>query len=183
MEIEVKKGGVERHHLFTFSEVSTTLYSIYSLTQNTMLREQITKDLLDGMKAKQDVKVGALRMLKAAIMKLEVSGDGKKEASDEDVLTLVNKEIKSRRDSIEAFNKGGREDLAVKEEEEMKYLMAYMPAQLTEDEIRAIAKEAIANTGATAKGDFGKVMGAMMPKVKGKADGQVVSKIVGELLA
>lgn len=147
-----------------------------------MLREQITKDLLEAMKAKQEVRVGALRMLKAALMKFEVSGDGKKEASDEEVITLVNKEIKSRKDSVEAFKKGGRDDLAVKEEEEIAFLMPYMPAQLSEDEIRTIAKEAIAKTGASAKGDFGKVMGAMMPSVKGKADGQVVSKIVGELL-
>ena len=147
-----------------------------------MLREKITKDLVEAMKAKEEVRVGALRMLKAALMKFEVSGEGKREATDEDVLTLVGKEIKSRKDSIEAFRKGGREDMAATEEAEMNYLMVYMPAQLSEDEVRGLVKEAIAETGASLKADLGKVMKALMPKVKGKADGQLVSRIVGELL-
>ena len=148
-----------------------------------MLRDQINTDLLNAMKAKEEIKLGALRMLKAAIMKFEVSDGAKKEASDEAVLTLVNKEIKSRRDSVAAFKTGGRDDMAAREEAEIACLTTYMPTQLSEDEIRAIAKEAIALSGASSKADFGKVMGAMMPKVKGKADGQVVSKVVGELLA
>lgn len=147
-----------------------------------MLREKITQDLLEGMKAKEEVKVGALRMLKAAIMKFEVGAEGKKVASDEDVITLVNKEIKSRRDSVDAFKKGGREDLAAKEEAEIAALMPYMPVQMSEDEIRAVISETIQATGISTAAEKGKLMGALMPKVKGKADGQLVNRLVGEML-
>lgn len=146
------------------------------------LKEKINADLLAAMRAKEEVKLGALRMLKAAVMKFEVSGDKKKDASDEEVLSLIAKEVKQRKDSVDAYKKGGRDDLAVKEEAEMKILQAYLPAQMSEDEVRAAVKEVLAATGATSKADFGKVMGAVMARVKGKADGQVVSKAVGEML-
>lgn len=147
-----------------------------------MLKDKIQKDLLEAMKAKDEIKLGALRMLKSAIMKFEVSGDSKKIADDEVVLTLLAKEIKSRKEAAEAFKTGDRDDLAKKEMAEIEALTPYMPTQLNENEIQMLAKEAITATGAISKADFGKVMAAMMPKVKGKADGQVVSKIVGELL-
>jgi len=147
------------------------------------LRQQVQKDMLDAMKAKDEIKLGTLRMLKAAMLKFEVSGAEKKEATDEDVLALVLKEIKSRQDSAEQFRKGERMELADKEEKEIEVLKAYMPPQLSEDEILKLAEEAIAQTGATKKHDMGKVMGALMPKVKGKADGTVVSSIVNSLLA
>jgi len=138
--------------------------------------------MLDAMKAKDEIKLGALRMLKAAMMKFEVSGAEKKDASDADVLTLVSKEIKSRQDSAEQFRKGNRVEMAEKEEKEIEVLKAYMPPQLGEDEILELVKEAIAQTGATKKGEIGKVMGALMPKVKGKADGTLVNKIVNSML-
>jgi uncharacterized protein len=147
------------------------------------LRNQIQADMMEAMKAKDEIRLGALRMLKAAMLKFEVSGAEKKEASDADILTLVSKEIKSRQDSAEQFRKGDRIELAEKEEKEIEVLMAYMPPQLGEDEILKLAEEAIAQTGATKKHDMGKVMGALMPKVKGLADGTVVSRIVNELLA
>lgn len=146
------------------------------------LKEKIHGDLLAGMKAKEDVKVGALRLLKAAIMKFEVSGDKKKEASDEEVLQIVGREVKQRKDSIDAYRKGGRDDLAVKEEAELKILQAYLPAQMDEGELKALISRVITQTGATSKADFGKVMGAVMAQVKGKTDGQTVSRLVGELL-
>ena len=145
------------------------------------LKHQIQEDMLNAMKAHEDVKVSALRMLKAAILKYEVSGE-RKEATDQDVLTIIGKEIKSRRDSIEQFKAGNRMEMAENEEKEIAVLMAYMPPQMSEEELKKVAKEVIASMGATSKADLGKVMGAMMGKVKGLADGDIVSKVVKELL-
>lgn len=147
-----------------------------------LLKKKITSDLIDAMKAKNGIKLSALRMLKAAIMKFEVAGEKKKEATDDEILQLIGKEVKQRKDSIDAFRKGSREDLAVKEEAEMKILQSYLPAQIKEDELRAVITQVISQTGATGKTDFGKVMSAVMAQVKGKAEGQTVSRLVGELL-
>lgn len=146
------------------------------------LKEKINSDLVVAMKAKEETRLSALRMLKAAIMKFEVSGDKKKEASDEEVLQIVGREVKQRKDSIDAYRKGGRDDLAVKEEAELKILQAYLPAQMDEGELKTLISRVITQIGATSKADFGKVMGAVMAEVKGKADGQTVSQLVGELL-
>ena len=146
------------------------------------LREKIQADMIEAMKAKDETRVGALRMLRAAILKFEVSGSEKKVASDEDVVQLIGKEVKQRKDSAEQFKNGGRAEMAEKEEKEMAILQTYLPAQLSEEELTAIVKEVIASTGVTSKKDMGKVMGALMPKVKGKADGGLVNKIVGSLL-
>lgn len=145
------------------------------------LKNQIQTDLVAAMKGKNEVATSALRMLKAAILKSEVSGD-RKEATDQDILTIITKEIKQRRDAAEQFKTGGRMEMAEKEEKEIEVLKAYMPPQMGEDEILELAKEAIAQTGATSKKDMGKVMGALMPKVKGMADGAVINKIVSQLL-
>ena len=147
------------------------------------LKQQIQKDLLDAMKAKDGIRLGALRMLKASILKFEVAGAEKKEAADTDILGLVSKEIRSRQDSAEQFRKGNRMELADKEEKEIEVLKAYMPPQLGEDEILKLAEEAIAQTGAAKKNEMGKVMGVLMPKIKGMADGAVVNRIVSSLLA
>ena len=146
------------------------------------LREKISADLINAMKAKEEIKVSALRMLKAAVMKFEVSGGQKVEANDEQIIQIIGKEVKQRKDSIDAFKKGGREDLVKGEEAELKILAAYLPAQMSEDEVRLIVKEVVTQTGASSKADIGKVMGGIMPRVKGKADGQMVNRIVGELL-
>ena len=146
------------------------------------LRDKIHTDLLAAMKAKEETKTGALRLLKAAVMKFEVSGNKKKDATDEEVLQIIGREVKQRKDSIEAYRKGGRDDLAVHEEAELKILQAYLPAQMSEEEVKKVVNQAISQTGASSKADFGKVMGAIMAQVKGKADGQMVSKVVGELL-
>jgi len=146
------------------------------------LKNQIQEDLISSMKAKDEIKTGALRMLKAAILKAEVSGD-RKEATDSDILGIINKEIKSRRDSVVQFKAGNRMEMAEKEEKEIAVLLAYMPPQLSEEEILKLAEEAIAQTGAAKKNEMGKVMAALMPKLKGMADGAVVNKIVSSLLA
>ena len=146
------------------------------------LREKINSDLLNAMKAKEEIKVGALRMLKAAIMKFEVSGAEKKDATDDEVIQIIKKEVKQRKDSIDAYTKGGRAELAAKEAAEMKILEAYLPAQMSEEEVKKVVSQVISQTGATSKADFGKVMGAVMAQAKGKADGQMVSKVVGGIL-
>ena len=145
------------------------------------LKHQIQAELLEAMKAKNEIKLGALRMLKAAILKFEVSGD-RKEATDTDILSLINKEIKSRRDSADQFRAGNRMELAEKEEKEIVVLQAYMPPQMGEDQILKLAEAAIAETGASKKNEMGKVMAALMPKVKGMADGATVNRIVSALL-
>ena len=145
------------------------------------LKNQIQQDMLEAMKAHDDIKVSTLRMLKAAILKFEVSGD-RKEAADNDILSLIGKELKQRRDSIEQFRAGGRTELAEKEEKEAAVLLAYMPPQMSEEDVTKIAQEVIAKMGASSKADLGKVMGAMMPRVKGMADGDVVSRVVKALL-
>lgn len=145
------------------------------------LKEQVQQDMIAAMKAHDGAKIGALRMLKAAILKFETAGE-RKVAGDADVLQIIGKEVKQRKDSIEAFKNGGRAEMAVQEENEMTVLQSYLPAQMSEEEVRAIVKEVIGVVGATSKGDIGKVMGALMPRVKGKADGGMVNKLVGEML-
>lgn len=145
------------------------------------LKEQIQKDLIENMKAKNEAAVGAIRMLKTSIMKFETAGEAKV-ANDEEIIQLVNKEIKQRKDSIEQFKKGNRPELAAKEKAEMAFLEKYMPAQMSEDEIKAVIKEGMAATGAATKADLGKLMGAIMPKVKGKADGGLVNRLVQSML-
>ena len=145
------------------------------------LKEQLQQDMLTAMKAHDEVKVSALRMLKAAIMKFEMAGD-RKEATDSDVMGLIGKEVKQRKDSIEGFKAGGRMEMAQKEEQEMAILQAYLPAQMSEEELKGVIKEVIGQVGATSKADMGKVMGALMPKVKGKADGGMVNKLVAAML-
>lgn len=145
------------------------------------LKDQIQKDLIENMKAKNEAAVGAIRMLKTSIMKFETAGEAKT-ANDEEIIQLVNKEIKQRKDSIEQFEKGNRPELAAKEKAEMAFLEKYMPAQMSEDEIKTIIKEGMSATGASTKADLGKLMGAIMPKVKGKADGGLVNRLVQSML-
>ncbi len=147
-----------------------------------MLKDQIVADLKEAMLAKDEIRVSTLRMLKAAIMKFEVSGGAKKEATDEDVVALVKKELKGRKDAAEQFRNGGREELAVKEEAEAKILDAYMLEQMSEEQVREVVAAVITETGAEGPADFGKVMGAAMGKLKGQADGGLVNKVVKELL-
>ena len=145
------------------------------------LKEQIQADFITAMKAREEVRKGTLSMLKAAVMKWEVDGE-KKEAGDEQVLQIIQKEVKQRKDAAEAFKLGGKMDMAEKEEAEMKVLMAYMPAQMSEEEVRAIITETLNGAGISSKAEIGKAMGLLMPKLKGKTDGGLINKIVGEIL-
>ncbi len=146
------------------------------------LKSQLMDDMKAAMKAKEagKQKLSVIRMVRSAIRQTEI--DGKKELNDNDIIALISKEVKMRKDSVEEFQKGGRQDLVDQTEAEIAVLMPYLPKQLSEDEVRELVKEAIASTGASTVKDMGKVMGVLMPKVKGRADGKMVNTIVKELL-
>lgn len=146
------------------------------------LEAQIPEELKTAMKAKDKVRVNTLRAILSGIKYLKAEG-GHDEVTDDEVITIINREVKKRRDSIEMYESNNRPELAENEKAEVAILMEYLPAQLTEDEIRAIITETIAEVGAAGPSDKGKLMGALMPKVKGKADGKLVNTLVTELLA
>ncbi|OGC81904.1 MAG: aspartyl-tRNA amidotransferase [Candidatus Abawacabacteria bacterium RIFCSPHIGHO2_01_FULL_46_8] len=145
------------------------------------LKAQIEHDLKEAMLARNQIKADTLRMLKSAIKYLEI--EKKAEADAEMLIEVISREIKKRREAAEQFRNNGREEAAAKEEEEAGFLLKYLPEQLSEAEVRRLVKEAIQQVGASGPSDMGKVMGALMPKVKGKADGTLVSKLVKESLA
>ena len=148
-----------------------------------MLKQTLQENLKQSMLAKDTVKTSVLRMLLSAINYYEIQkGGAGYEATDEDVLTIIGREVKQRNDSIEQFMVASREDLAAKELQEKAILEVYLPEQMTEEDIRRIVSEAVKKTGASTPQDIGKVMGILMPQVKGKADGGLVSKIVKESL-
>lgn len=146
------------------------------------LKEKLTADMKEAMKAREKgrQRLGVIRMVRGAIRQQEI--DGQKELDDDAVLAVISKEVKQRRDSIEEFKKGGREDLVAQNEAEIAVLMAYLPQQMAEGEIRKLVQDAIAATGASSPKEMGKVMKELMPKVKGRADGKLVNQIVRELL-
>jgi len=145
------------------------------------LKEQIEKDYIQAMKNKDESSVSTLRMLKSAIHNGEIQK--KKEMDDAELASLIQGQIKLRKDSIELYKKGNRPELAQKEEKEVDILKQYLPEQMPEEEVRAIIKKAIADTGASGMQDMGKVMGKIMPELKGRADGSLVSNIVKEELS
>lgn len=148
-----------------------------------MLKQKIQEELKQAMLARDVLKTSVIRMLKSAITYYEIQkGGAGYEATDEDVLSVIQKEAKQRRDSIEEFKKANRPELAEKENNELEMLQVYLPQQMGEEEIKTLVKEAIAQTGAKTIAEIGKVMGVLMPKVKGKADGTLVSKLVRENL-
>ena len=144
------------------------------------LKEQLTADMKEAMKNKEKERLAVIRMVRGAIRQQEI--DGQKELGEEDVIAVISKEVKMRRDSIEEFQKGGREDLVEKTQAEIDVLLPYLPEQLSEDEVKALVKEAVEQTGAASMKDMGKVMGVLMPKVKGRADGKLVNSIVKGML-
>ncbi len=147
------------------------------------LKEKLTADMKEAMKAREEgrQRLGVIRMVRGAIRQQEI--DGQKELDDDAVLAVISKEVKQRRDSIEEFKKGGREDLVAQNEAEIAVLMAYLPQQMAEGEIRKLVQDAITATGASSPKEMGKVMKELMPKVKGRADGKLVNQIVRELLS
>lgn len=149
-----------------------------------MLKDTIQEDLKAAMIAKDEQKLSTIRMLKSAIQYFEIQkGGAGYEATDEDIIEVVGREIKKRKESIEMYEKGGRPELAEKETTEMTTLQNYLPQQLTEEEVRKLIDDAVNKSGATQMSDMGKVMGILSPQIKGKADGGMVSSIVREKLS
>lgn len=147
-----------------------------------MLKQTLHDDLDNSLREKNTVKTSTLRMLLSSIGYFEIDKGKDYDASDQDILDVLQKEVKKRHEAIEMYNKGNRPELAQKETDEMKILQSYLPKQMNEEEITKLVKDAIAKTGATTKQDMGKVMAVLMPLVKGKADGSTVSRIVISLL-
>lgn len=147
-----------------------------------MLKDKLNEDMKSFMIAKDADKLSTIRLLKSAIQYFEIQKGVGYVASDEDVIGVIGREVKKRRESIELYEKGGRQELADKEKQEIELLQTYLPEQLGEENIRQIVKSAIESTGATSMQDMGKIMGVIMPQVKGKADGNLVNKIVRENL-
>ncbi len=145
------------------------------------LKDQITEDMKTAMRAKDSERLGTVRLLLAALKQKEV--DERIVLDDAAVVAIVDKLIKQRKDSIEAFQKADRKDLADKEAAEMKVLQAYLPARLSADEVLAEVKAIVAELGASGPGDMGKVMGAVKAKLAGKADMGQVSAAVKAALA
>jgi uncharacterized protein YqeY len=145
------------------------------------LKNSIQETLKEALKRQQRAEVATLRLLLSEIKNAEIAQQ--KPADDDKVLDVVTKEVKRRRESIEAFKKGNRSDLVAQEEAELAILMSYLPKQMSREEIMAVARQVVDVVGAMGTSDKGKVMSQLMPQLKGKADGKEVSEIVSELLA
>ncbi|CAH2214124.1 GatB/YqeY domain-containing protein [Tepidibacter aestuarii] len=140
------------------------------------LKAKLMDDLKLAMKEKNQVKKSVVTLIRAAVKQYEV--DNRVELDEQGVLDIVVKQMKQRKDALEEFTKAGREDLISQTQEEMEILKDYLPAQLSEEEIEAIVVDTIKEIGASSKKEMGKVMSALMPKVKGKADGKIVNELV-----
>jgi uncharacterized protein len=145
------------------------------------LKEKITEDMKAAMRAKDSEKLGAIRLLTAAMKQKEV--DERVELTDAMVLAIVEKQIKQRKDSIAAYQSANRADLAAKEQFEVDVLSVYLPAQMSDAEIQAAVTQAVAQTGAAGPQDMGKLMGVLKPMLAGKADMGKVSALVKAALA
>jgi hypothetical protein len=149
-----------------------------------MNKQKLQEELKQSMLTRNELKTSVLRMLLSAINYYEISkGGAGYEATEEDIMTVIQNQAKQRRDSIEQFKIANRQELVDKETKELEFLNVYLPEQMSKEEITKLVKEAISQTGATSMTDMGKLMGALMPKIKGKADGNLVTKIVRENLS
>lgn len=146
------------------------------------LKDRLVEDMKVAMKAKEEgkVRLSVIRMARAAIKNAEI--EKHQEFSDEQIIEVLARELKMRRDALVEFNKANRPEMVQSMEEEIAILMEYLPQQLSEGEIRQLAQETITAVGAQGPKDLGKVMGTLTPKTKGRADGKLVNQIVRELL-
>jgi hypothetical protein len=145
------------------------------------LRDRIPEDLKEALRSKNEVELSVLRLLQSAIRNREIEKK-KKELTDEEVIEVIGSEIKKRKESIEGYIRGKRQDLVDREEAELDVLMRYMPKQMTEEEIREEARKAIEEAGVKNLRESGKVMRILIPKTRGRADGSLVNRIVREEL-
>lgn len=144
------------------------------------LSERLNEDMKQAMKSQDKFKLSTIRMIRATIKNLEI--DLKRTLNDNEVLDILSREIKQRKDALQEFEKAGREDLASNVKAEAEIIAGYLPEQLTEEEIKVIVQQTIQETGASSKAEIGKVMSALMPKVKGRADGKLVNQVVQQQL-
>ena len=145
------------------------------------LRERLREDTTAAMRSGDALRRDVLRMVQNAIY----NADKAKHTtmSDDDIVGVITREVKTRRESVEAFRAGGREDLATKEEAEIAILRDYLPEAMSDEELQALVDEGVAATGASSARDLGKVMGWLSPKIRGRADGKVASGLVAQALA
>ncbi|WP_172194105.1 MULTISPECIES: GatB/YqeY domain-containing protein [Saccharibacillus] len=144
------------------------------------LSERLNEDMKQAMRSKDKFKLSTIRMIRATVKNQEI--DLKRTLDDAEVLDILSREIKQRKDSLQEFQKAGRDDLAETVEAEIAIVAEYLPAQLAEEEVKSIVQQTIQETGASSKADMGKVMAALMPKVKGRADGKLVNQVVQQYL-
>ncbi|UVI32134.1 GatB/YqeY domain-containing protein [Paenibacillus spongiae] len=144
------------------------------------LSERLNDDMKQAMKDREKFKLTTIRMIRASIKNQEI--DLKRALDDNEVLDILSREIKQRKDSLQEFEKAGRDDLAKDIAAEIEIISVYLPVQLTEEEIKEIVQQTIQETGASSKAEMGKVMTALMPKVKGRADGKLVNTLVQQFL-
>lgn len=145
------------------------------------LLERLNQDLIQAMKNKEKDRLSSIRMVKASIQNEAIKLG--KDLSEDEELTVLSREVKQRKDSLHEFEKAGRRDLVEKIRTELQYVEQYMPKQLSEEELVTIVKDTITEVGAASRAEIGKVMAAIMPKVKGKADGSLVNKLVQQHLS
>jgi uncharacterized protein YqeY len=144
------------------------------------LKERIDADYKTAMKERDALRVSVLRLLRSAIHNAEI--DRQRALTDDEILGVIQSEIRKRRESIEAFQQGGRADLAEREQAELAILETYLPQPLSRAELEALVRETIREVGALSVRDMGKVMAVLMPKVRGRADGREVNELVRQLL-
>lgn len=144
------------------------------------LKETLMSDLKAAMKAKDSIKKSTVTMVRAAVKQIEI--DSRKELNDEEIIEVVAKQVKQRKDALAEFAKAERDDLVEETKAEIEVLMNYLPKQLSKEELTSIVKEAVETVGATTVKDMGKIMKEVMPKIKGRADGKAVNEIARELL-
>ena len=147
------------------------------------LKEKLQTDLTDAIRARNEVKSGTIRMLLAAITNEEVAGKAAKVLVDAEIITVLSREAKKRREAVEAYAQAKRDDLANKEKAEAAVIALYLPEQLSEAEIKKLITDAIAETNASGHAGMGLVMKVLQPKIDGKADGGLVSALVKAVLA
>ncbi len=145
------------------------------------LKAQLLEEMKAAMKNRDVIRKNAIQMVRSAV--LQVEKDNKTTLDDDGIIDIIAKEVKKRKEALPEFEKSGRQDLIDNLKGEIEVLMEFLPEQLSEGEIEAIVRQAISDTGATSARDMGKVMQAVMPKIKGRADGKVVNQIVRKLLS
>lgn len=147
--------------------------------------EQLTQDIAASMKSKEeghDLRTSTLRMIKAAVKNAEIAKRGKDDLTEDDIVSILSTMVKQRKESVDQYVAAGRQDLADKEDREISIIREYLPKQLSSEELDAVIRTTIQETGVTSMKEIGRLMKDLMPKVKGKADGKVVNQKIKEIL-